>query len=214
LPVLLAAVPASATVTPLSASNVHSGGAQKLEMGFFEQWGIYGRGFTLASADHEGEIADLTDLDYAFGGVEPLAAATHNSAGLLAVSNQPIQPVPAKPNYNPVVCSSLDTWADYQDPYLTDVDDGSGVAASGLAGNFQQLAELKAKYPDLKVIMSLGGYNGSAFFSAAAATPASPSLRFVVYQHVHKGQRPGFKRPPGHRLGAIDPSGGGRSGHF
>jgi hypothetical protein len=72
LPVLLAAVPASATVTPLSASNVHSGGAQKLEMGFFEQWGIYGRGFTLAAADHEGEVADLTDLDYAFGGVEPL----------------------------------------------------------------------------------------------------------------------------------------------
>jgi len=52
------------------------------------------------------------------------------------------------------------------------VDGGSGVAASGLAGNFDQLAELKAKYPDLKVIMSLGGYNGSAFFSAAA-TPAS-----------------------------------------
>ncbi len=183
LPVVLAAVPASATVTPLSTSNFHAsnfnasnlnGGApQKLEMGFFEQWGIYGRGFTLASADHEGEIADLTDLDYAFGGVEPMGGATHNSAGVLAVGNQPIQADPAKPNYNPVVCSSLDTWADYQDPNLTDVDGGSGVAASGLAGNFQQLAELKAKYPDLKVIMSLGGYNGSAFFSAAAATPAS-----------------------------------------
>ncbi len=173
LPVLLVAVPASATVTPLSASNFHGGEAQKLEMGFFEQWGIYGRGFTLASADHEGEIADLTDLDYAFGGVEPRAGATHNSAGVLAVSNQPIQPDPAKANYNPVVCSSLDTWADYQDPNLTDVNGGSGVAASGLAGNFQQLSELKAKYPDLKAIMSLGGYNGSAFFSAAAATPAS-----------------------------------------
>ena len=84
LPVVLAAVPASATVTPLSTSNFHAsnfnasnfnGGApQKLEMGFFEQWGIYGRGFTLASADHEGEIADLTDLDYAFGGVEPSGA--------------------------------------------------------------------------------------------------------------------------------------------
>jgi chitinase len=174
LPVLLAAAPATATVTSRSPNDSFQNSAsQKLEMGFFEQWGIYGRGFTLASADHEGEIANLTDLDYAFGGVEPLDGATHNSAGVLAASNDPIQPDPAQPNYNPVECSSLDTWADYQDPYLTDVNGGSGVAASGLAGNFEQLAELKAKYPDLKVIMSLGGYNGSAFFSAAAATPAS-----------------------------------------
>ena len=187
LPVLLAAVPASATVTPLSASNFHGGEAQKLEMGFFEQWGIYGRGFTLASADHEGEIADLTDLDYAFGGVEPLAGATHNSAGVLAVSNQPIQPDPAKANYNPVVCSSLDTWADYQDPNFTDVNGGSGVAASGLAGNFQQLAELKAKYPDLKVIMSLGGLQRLSVLLGGGGHPGfSPSFRLVMYQHVHK----------------------------
>jgi chitinase len=174
LPVLLAAAPATATVTTRSAGDSFQNfPPPKLEMGFFEQWGIYGRGFTLASADREGEIADLTDLDYAFGGVEPLDGATHNSAGVLAVSNEPIQSDPTQPDYNPVVCSSLDTWADYQDPYLTDVDGGSGVAPSGLAGNFEQLAELEAKYPRLKVIMSLGGYNGSAFFSAAAATPAS-----------------------------------------
>ncbi len=128
LPALLAAAPASAGAMYRSASNVQVGGHQKLEMGFFEQWGIYGRGFTLAAADHEGEIADLTDLDYAFGGVEPLDGATHNSAGVLAVSNEPVQPDPTKPNYNPVVCSSLDTWADYQDPYLADVNGGSGVA--------------------------------------------------------------------------------------
>jgi len=148
----------------------------KLEMGFFEQWGIYGRGFTLADADREGEIADLTDLDYAFGGVEPQSGATHNSAGVLAVPDKPVQEDPSASGYNPVVCSSLDTWADYQSTGLSganDVDGGTGVAPSGLAGNFEQLAELEAKYPKLQAIMSLGGYNGSAFFSAAAATPAS-----------------------------------------
>ena len=148
-------------------------------MAFFEQWGIYGRGFDLANADNEGEIGDLTDLDYAFGGVEPLSGASDNPSGVLAVPKTPIQEDPTKPNYNPVVCSSLDIWADYQTPYLTPISGPNGQpeansnATTGLAGNFEQLSELKAKYPNLKVIMSLGGYNGSAFFSAAASTPAA-----------------------------------------
>lgn len=166
----------AAIASPPAAPGFSPHSDNKVEMAFFEQWGIYGRGFTLANADQEGEIADLTHLDYAFGGVEPQDGATKNSSGVLAVSNQPIQADPTKAGYNPVVCSSVDTWADYQTPGLSganDVNGGTGVASSGLAGNFEQLSELKAKYPHLKVVMSLGGYNGSAFFSAAAATPAS-----------------------------------------
>lgn len=174
--------------------------SQKVEMGFFEQWGIYGRGFTLAAADREGEIADLTHLDYAFGGVEPLSGASHNAAGTLAVPNQPVQTDPNEPGYNPIVCSSLDTWADYQDTNLSganDVNGGTGVAPSGLAGNFEQLAELKTKYPSLKVMMSLGGYTGSAFFSAAAATPASRKafVSSCIDMYI-KGNAPGANGLP------------------
>lgn len=126
-------------------------------MGFFEQWSIYGRGFSLAQADQEGEIKNLTDLVYAFGGVLPAQGATST----------------ADATSNPVTCQSLDAWADYQTPYLADVNGANPVGDNGLAGNFQQLKELKAKYPGLRPIMSLGGYTGSKFFSDAAATPQS-----------------------------------------
>lgn len=40
-------------------------------------------------------------------------------------------------------------------------------------GNFAQLAELKRSNPDLRILISLGGWGGSKYFSAAAATPMS-----------------------------------------
>jgi len=42
-----------------------------------------------------------------------------------------------------------------------------------IAGNLNQLAELKAKNPKLRVLISLGGWTGSAHFSDAALTDAS-----------------------------------------
>ena len=176
---MLVAAPAASASTQRSPAEFTNGtGAGKVEMAFFEQWGIYGRGFDLANADNEGEIADLSDLDYAFGGVEPQSGATQNPAGALANPVAPVQENPTLPNYNPVVCTSLDVWADYQTPGLTPITGANGQAepntgTNGLRGNFQQLSELKAKYPNLKVIMSLGGYNGSAFFSQAASTPSA-----------------------------------------
>ena len=188
------AASASAHRSPADLGN--TAGARKVEMAFFEQWGIYARGFGLANADNEGEIADLTDLDYAFGGVEPQSG-----------SSSTVQENPALPGYNPVVCSSLDTYADYQSQGLTPITGADGQAepntgTNGLAGNFEQLAELKAKYPDLKVIMSLGGYGGSAFFSPGVSTPAARrALGRILHQYVHQG-RPGRKSL---RLGASGP---------
>ncbi|MCC8948376.1 glycoside hydrolase family 18 protein [Bradyrhizobium sp. Arg62] len=49
-----------------------------------------------------------------------------------------------------------------------------GTAPSGpFGGNFVQLAELKRNNPQLRILISLGGWNGSKYFSAAAATPIS-----------------------------------------
>jgi chitinase len=160
---------------------------RKLEMGFFEQWSIYGRGFNLAAADAAGQIEDLTDIDYAFGGLLPRDGASTT-------------PDPAT---NPVTCQSLDSWADYSTPYLPDVDGGNPVGANGLAGNFQQLKELKAKRPGLRVIMSLGGYTGSTFFSDAAASPAARQ-KFVAscIDLFVKGNLPGLA--PGAGAGIFD----------
>ncbi len=177
------AVPAASAATHRSPADIgNAGGGRKVEMAFFEQWGIYARGFDLANADNEGEVADLTDLDYAFGGVEP-----QNGSG------STVQEDPALPNYNPVVCSSLDIGADYKTQGLTPITGADGQAepntgTNGLAGNFEQLAELKAKYPDLKVIMSLGGYGGSAFFSPGVSTPAArQALVSSCIKYVHQG---------------------------
>ncbi|WFU31272.1 glycoside hydrolase family 18 protein [Bradyrhizobium brasilense] len=50
--------------------------------------------------------------------------------------------------------------------------DGTSLS-SPLGGNFAQLAELKRDNPQLRILISLGGWNGSKYFSAAAATPLS-----------------------------------------
>ena len=50
---------------------------------------------------------------------------------------------------------------------------GKADVANSLMGNFHQLAELKAKYPYLKVVISIGGYSWSENFSKAALTDAS-----------------------------------------
>ena len=156
-------------------------------MGFFEQWSIYGRGFSLAQADQEGEIGDLTDLVYAFGGVLPAQGATSTP----------------DPSSNPVSCQSVDSWADYSTPYLIDVNGGSPVGSNGLAGNFEQLLELKAKYPGLRVIMSLGGYTGSKFFSDGAASPqARQALVRSCIDSFIKGNLAGL--PAGAAAGIFD----------
>ncbi|ODA67727.1 Chitinase A1 precursor [Methyloligella halotolerans] len=49
---------------------------------------------------------------------------------------------------------------------------GDGERPFGLAGNFAALASLKKRNPDLKVLVSLGGWQGSGSFSDAAASKA------------------------------------------
>ncbi len=117
-----------------------------VKVGYFTQWGIYGRDFQLAKVQKSGAAARLTHLNYAFG------------------------PVTADG-----VCASADPWADWQTPFsdANSVDGAGDVAGQPIAGNLNQLAELKKKNPGLRVLISLGGWSGSAYFSDAALTDAS-----------------------------------------
>ncbi len=117
-----------------------------VKVGYFTQWGIYGRDFQLAKVQQSGAAAGLTHLNYAFG---PVTAAG--------------------------VCDSADPWADWQTPFsdALSVDGVADVAGQPIAGNLNQLAELKKKNPKLRVLISLGGWTGSATFSDAALTDAS-----------------------------------------
>jgi chitinase len=149
-----AAVVAIAVAAPLGAS-AYGGDASRhasplRQVGYFIQWGIYDRAFYVKKLETSGAAARLTHIDYAFGNVAPNATGS-------------------------VVCSSGDVWADYQRPVSAEesVDGVADLWGEPLNGNFGQLLKLKAKHPKLKVLLSLGGWTWSKYFSDAALTPQS-----------------------------------------
>ena len=130
----------------VTTSSAPPGGSKK-RIAYFAQWGIYGRNFKVRNIDTSGQAAQLTHIHYAFGNV--------NEQGRCFEVNQ---------------LGQGDAWADYQTRFSAadSVDGVADVFNQPLAGNFNQLKELKAKYPNLKVIMSLGGWTWSRNFSTAA----------------------------------------------
>ncbi|MFD8962845.1 glycosyl hydrolase family 18 protein, partial [Streptomyces anulatus] len=121
-------------------------------IGYFTQWGVYGRDFQVKDLDTSGAAAKLTHINYAFGNV--------NAEGKCFTGNIPGQ---------------ADAWADYARPLdaAGSVDGVADTDTQPLAGNFNQLRELKAKHPGLKVMISLGGWSYSTHFSDAVRTAAS-----------------------------------------
>ena len=128
-----------------AGSDGHDG-AKLQRVAYFVQWGIYARQYFVKNVADSGQAAGLTTINYAFGGV--------TQAG---------------------TCSSLDTWADFQRPFAAaeSVDGVADAPGQALNGNFNQLRKLKSRFPDLRVVMSLGGFTGSKFFSDVALTQAS-----------------------------------------
>nr|WSX48314.1 glycoside hydrolase family 18 protein [Streptomyces sp. NBC_00974] len=122
------------------------------KVGYFTQWGVYGRDFQVQDLEKNGSAGKLTHINYAFGNI--------SADGKCFTGNIP---------------GEADAWADYVRP-LDAENSVDGVAddwVQPLAGNFNQLRELKAKHPGLKVLLSLGGWSWSTHFSDAALTPAS-----------------------------------------
>ncbi|APU43673.1 glycoside hydrolase family 18 protein [Streptomyces sp. TN58] len=134
------------------ASGGPGSGTSYKKVGYFTQWGVYGRDFQVRDLEANGSAGKLTHINYAFGNV--------SADGRCFTGNVP---------------GEADAWADYARP-LDAADSVDGVADTvdqPLAGNFNQLRELKAKHPGLKVLISLGGWSWSTHFSDAALTPAS-----------------------------------------
>jgi chitinase len=143
---LLATTPA-ATAAP---AGDHDRSYRKV--GYFTQWGIYARGFFVKNLVSSGAPAKLSHVNYAFANVsEDGRCFEANLAG------------------------AGDAWADYQRP-ASAAESVDGVADSpdqALKGNFNQLRKLKARYPHLKVLLSIGGWTWSTYFSNAALTSTS-----------------------------------------
>ncbi|MER5770697.1 glycoside hydrolase family 18 protein [Streptomyces sp. NPDC001985] len=118
-------------------------------IGYFSQWGIYGRDYHVKNLETSGQAAKLTHINYAFANVSP--------EGKCLITGP---------------LGEADSWADYVRPVdaSQSVDGVGDTADQRLAGNFNQLRELKAKNPNLKVLISLGGWTWSTHFSEAVFT--------------------------------------------
>jgi chitinase len=136
------------------------------KVGYFVQWGIYGRQFFVRNLDTNGAAAKLTHLNYAFGNIDPV-----NLTCLHGVTKG-TTPNPQDPNQGD---GAGDAEADYSRP-MSAAQSVDGVADTGwekLRGNYNQLKKLKAKHPHLKILISLGGWTYSKYFSDVAATDAA-----------------------------------------
>lgn len=147
----------AAPLAPVLAASPTQPSADKLGdklkkevVGYFIEWGIYGRNYLVKNLVTSGSADKLTVINYAFGNVAPDASGK-------------------------VVCQLGDEWADYQRPWTADQSvTGQEVAwPNPMLGNFQQLKALKQLYPNLKVLISLGGWTWSKYFSDAALTEQS-----------------------------------------
>ena len=150
--VILAAVAVAAALAAAGPSSSAAGGSRggSRVVGYFIEWGIYGRNYKVKDVETSGSAAKLTVINYAFGNVAPDGAGD-------------------------VVCKLGDEWADYQKPWAAE-DSVTGEEVTWprpILGNFQQLQALKELHPDLKVLISLGGWTWSKYFSDAALTKQS-----------------------------------------
>lgn len=142
------------------------GGGSYARVGYFVQWGIYGRQYFVRNLDTSGAAAKLTHINYAFTNIDPVNLTCLNGV------TKGTSPNPQDPDQG---TGAGDAEADYGRPMAAS-QSVDGVADTGwepLRGNFNQLKKLKAKHPHLKVLMSIGGWTYSKFFSDAAATDAS-----------------------------------------
>ncbi|MGW9194874.1 glycosyl hydrolase family 18 protein [Micromonospora chersina] len=129
--------------TPPPTTTPPTGG--KKVVGYFAEWGVYGRNYHVKNIHTSGSAAKLTHILYAFG----------NTTGGR--------------------CSIGDSYADYDKAYTAadSVDGVADTWDQPLRGSFNQLRKLKKMYPHLKVIWSFGGWTWSAGFTQAAQNPAA-----------------------------------------
>ncbi|MGY0230292.1 glycoside hydrolase family 18 protein [Longispora urticae] len=135
---------APAAPAPAAAGN---GVPSKVVTAYFASWDVYGRQYFVKDIP----ATKLNVIQYAFG--YPTFDEATGKVG----------------------CAPVDAWADYQQVYWGPENTVDGVADNypdqRLYGNFNQIRKLKAKYPHLKVEISLGGWTKSTWFSKVAQTP-------------------------------------------
>ncbi|MGH8087500.1 MAG: glycosyl hydrolase family 18 protein, partial [Stenotrophomonas sp.] len=124
-----------------------------VKLGYFTNWGVYQRNYHVKNLVTSGTASKLTHINYAFGNVRN----NRCEVGITQASD-------------PNTGVGGDAFADYTKAFQA----GESVSGSAdtwdqpLRGNWNQLKQLKAKHPNVKVLISLGGWTWSRGFSSAA----------------------------------------------
>jgi chitinase len=125
-------------------------------IGYFPAWVPQSGDYQVADIERTGATNDLTTLNYAFGNVTTdLICDESDAVGPEGPEGDP------ESDYLRLV-SARDS-----------VDGKADSPTQPLAGNLNQLRKLKARHPDLTVLISLGGWTWSDNFSDAVATAES-----------------------------------------
>jgi chitinase len=136
----------SGTTVKVTTSAASSSGTAFVG-GWFEEWGTYYANSNVADLQNNGQVNALTHVIYAFA--KPAA------------------------NGSNVTCAIADSYADYQK--VVPQVPGATAAVAPLQGNFGALVQLKQLHPNLKVLISIGGWNPPTYnqlFDLASSTAA------------------------------------------
>ncbi len=142
---------ATANATPIASPTVGTPIGSKEVVAYFTQWGVYDRNYHVKNMVTSGSAEKITVINYAFGNVVDGECIMTTQSGV------------------------MDAYADYQKSYTAadSVDGNADVWNQPLRGNFNQLKKLKQLHPQIKLMISLGGWTWSAGFHEAAKTAAS-----------------------------------------
>ncbi|HEY5832342.1 glycosyl hydrolase family 18 protein [Streptomyces sp.] len=138
--------PSSGVLTvATSGTGGGGGGSGTVKLGYFADWGVYGRQYFPKNIETSGSASKINTINYAFGNV---------------TNGQ---------------CAVGDAYADYQMTYTAanSVDGTADTWDQPVAGAINQLRQLKRLHPGLKVIWSFGGWTWSGGFPQAAANPTA-----------------------------------------
>jgi chitinase len=116
-------------------------------VGYFVQWGMYSRNYRIKQVVTTGSASKLTHINYAFANVSTDSRC-----------------------FEATQAGWADSYADFEANYsAADSVDGKGdELGQPIKGHFNQIKKLKAMYPRLKVLLSIGGWTWSGRFSDAA----------------------------------------------
>ncbi|MFD6231643.1 glycosyl hydrolase family 18 protein [Streptomyces sp. NPDC060232] len=184
--------------TAQAADTAAGAAAGGVRIAYYDQWSVYGNAFYPKHLDTRGIASKLDIINYSFGNIHPTELTCFEANKAAGDDNNPNAGDGAG-----------DSYADYQKSFSA-ADSVDGVADTWnqpIVGVFNQFKELKAKYPHLKINISLGGWTYSKYFHDAAKTDASRK-KFVascIKQYI-KGDLPveGGFGGPGTAAGIFD----------